>query len=119
MLSVRKKFQYLAVYDPKAFMSSTDLFQLYLLTSINKRAFGIVISPRIEGAKVLCVRLTDNGFKIIQRLLDIAEKEKVNPFEHVTSRTHGLRDMYCQFEFRVTEDPCHVVDFCSQEDVLG
>ena len=101
----------------KAYMSSTDLFQLYLVTKTNKRAFGIVISPRDEGPKALCVRLTKSGFKTMEKLFSDAEKEKVNAFEYVTSHIHGLSDLYCQFDFRVTDDPCTVV-ICVQRKRL-
>jgi len=46
---------------PKAFMSSVDLVQLYNLMLFNPDSFGIVISPRQEGIKMLCVHLTEEG----------------------------------------------------------
>jgi len=44
----------------KAFMSSLDIYQLYGMTQQNPRSFGIVLSPRGEGLKALCVHLAQD-----------------------------------------------------------
>ena len=46
----------------KPFMSCKDLYQLFGLTQENRSAFGIVLSPRDNQLKALCVKLTDVGF---------------------------------------------------------
>jgi len=49
----------------KAFMSESDIFQLYSYARTNRKSFGIVISPKEEGIKVLCVHLTRYRFENI------------------------------------------------------
>lgn len=46
-----------------AFMSSQDIVQLYYLRREDDNSFGIVLSPRREGVKALCVHLTDKSTK--------------------------------------------------------
>jgi len=44
-----------------------QICQLYLLREIYDNSFGIVISPRDEGLKLLYVHLTDRGFAKINK----------------------------------------------------
>ena len=55
----------------------------------------------------------------MEKLFSDAEKEKVNAYEYVTSHIRGLSDLYCQFDFRVTDDPCTVVDLRPEEEIVG
>jgi len=51
----------------KAFMSHLDIIQLHSLQSLDRNAFGIVLSPRMDASlKALCVRLTEDGFNAIK-----------------------------------------------------
>jgi len=60
----------------RAFMSATDIFQLYLCACQFHLSFGIVISPRVKGLKVLCVHLTEIGFTEGRRFCQEQQKQK-------------------------------------------
>jgi len=48
-------------------LSSEDILQLFHFTKQNRDMFAVVISPRLEGVKAICVRLTQNGYEEIER----------------------------------------------------
>ena len=70
-----------------------EIIQLYHYTSQNKVYFCIIISPRSSGVKMLCVKLTDEGYNEIKRLEDhvkcnVVSTMKVNPdLEHAMSHS--------------------------------
>ena len=107
---------------PKAFMSAVDLCQLYNLTFSNPDSFGIVISPREEGIKVLCVRLTEEGRNRIGVFYSEAqEKHVANVTAYVEHqiRTSFHTKFYCQISFKVTKDDCYTVDLRTKDEVVG
>ena len=59
----------------KAFISATDMSQLYGGACQYRHSFGIVLSPRAEGVKTLCVHLTDDGFEEIGRFCNEATEK--------------------------------------------
>ena len=78
----------------KAFRSSTDIIQLFGCACQNPHSFGIVIFPRGEGLKVLCVRLTSAGFEKIQGYYKEAELMGINATEateYVTLRNSRVK----------------------------
>ena len=105
----------------KAFMSSTDIMQLYSLNLIHPDLFGIVLSPRVEGIKALCVHLTAAGAKRVQEYFQETQDLKVaDPVGYVRhSISQSVEEYYVQIPFQVADESSHVVDLRSEEEVKG
>ena len=111
----------------KAFMSSEDIVQLYWLrkdelhdseSPSNGKSFGIVISPRQEGVKALCVHLTDEAFVRMKRYEEIADGDLKGYLK--TRLREGLENtFYCQIPFQISSVPCTVADVRDSEEVVG
>ena len=98
-------------------MSAVDLCQLFMHRLQNEDAFGIVLSPRKQGIKALCVHLTNQGFLKLKNYYEIA---KHNFFEYACARIKdGTDAYYCQIPFQVSADPTIVCDMRSPEEVIG
>jgi len=104
-------------------MSSIDLFQLYCLTRQNSDSFDIVISPRMEGIKLLCVHLSNEG---MQRIKEIHEEAMQAGHTEIAGyvipriqQTPTRSKFYCQIPFKVSGDRCHIVDLRFQQEVVG
>lgn len=104
----------------KAFMSAVDIHQLYVNASLNPLSFGIVISPKLEGLKVLCVRLTRDGFDELRRLrLEAESRSPRNPASYIIANIHRTtKKLYYQIPFTVTYDQCQVVDLRAADGVI-
>jgi len=104
-------------------MSPTDILQLYSLNNENPNLFGIVISPRLAGVKVLCVRLTREGKDKVREFFQKAQEEKAeDPLEYIRQRiSDSDTEFYCQIPFEIVDDPepCEVVDLRQKEQVIG
>lgn len=109
----------------KALMSSTDIYQLYGIALTNRSSFGIVISPRMEGVKALCVHLTDEGFNWIDNFVNYLNRTEKNLKDYkskvISFVDECSRDMkfYCQIPFTISYDECQLLDFWSNEKVVG
>ncbi len=104
----------------KAFMSSTDIYQFYAGECQYRHSFGIVLSPRAEGVKALCVHLTDDGFEEIGRYCNEAMVEGKDTKDHVSVRLQGsVRKYYCQIPFTTSSEPCTLLDLRSRDEVIG
>ena len=102
----------------KAYMSSTDIFQLYACACEFRQAFGIVLSPRGEGLKALCVHLTQNGFRLVARFCQEATRMKVDVMQYALSQISASHEkLYCQVPFDISSEPCHVVYLRGKEVV--
>ena len=100
-------------------MSSTDIYQLYILTLQNPLSFGIVISPRGKGLKALCVRLTRSGFNEIDHFHKEASTLGVDAREHALKRIReSANRFYCQIPFEISHDRCLVADLRESDDIL-
>jgi len=86
---------------------------------------SIVISPRIEGLKPLACRLTKVGTDTVE---DFIEEFRENypggtyeqQREYVLEAINVLhRKFYYQVPFRLSDDPCFVVDFRQKEQVIN
>jgi len=83
-----------------AFMSLEDIFQLYWLRKQDYHSFGIVLSPRRNGVKALCVHLTDNGFEMMKNY-EACAKEDFK--EYAVSRIESsMQTFYCQIPFQMS-----------------
>jgi len=108
----------------RAFLSSTDLYQLYSLQKNDKNYFAIVISPRKYGQKILCVHLTQDGLREIERHCNDAIKLAPSTDDGKWQR-HCIQShidttrvkLYCQIPFKGCEDSTHVVDLRTAEEV--
>jgi len=104
----------------KAFMSAVDIHQLYANACVNPNSFGIVISPKLEGLKALCVRLTRDGMDELKRLyLEAESRSPSSPDKYVISNIHRTtKKLYYQIPFTVTYDQSQVVDLRTADDVV-
>ena len=109
-----------------AYMSPTDILQLFSLHQQNPNSFGIVISPRGKGPKVLCVRLTREGRNEIQALFHEEGARGLNLID-AAAAVHlkiAVSDkvFYRQIPFQLShaqEDSTLVVDLRGEDEVLG
>ena len=102
----------------KAYMSSMDLCQMYFLRCENPDSFAIVLSPRKEGVKALCVHLTDDGFSRLDHYKQVAEGDFV---QYVKARIGGsTHTFYCQIPFSIST-VCNVMtaDLRDPDDVIS
>ena len=104
----------------KAYMSSTDLIQLYFNACLNPESFGIVLSPKLDGVKALCVRLTGEGFANMRKWFDEAKQSgTADENEYVSLKLHEATiKLYSQIPFVASADSCQVVDLRSKEEVV-
>ena len=103
----------------KAFMSTLDIVQLYYNERMCGHSFGIVLSPRREGAKALCVALTREGKAHIDHLREEACKSKIDPRNHIISHLRDDIKYYYQIPFITSSEPSIVVDLRSSDEVAG
>jgi len=108
--------------DHEAYMSALDLIQLFWLRKNSKGAyddtFGIVLSPRRSGVKALCVHLTDQGFQVMERYLQIAGRESFKDYASARIE-NSSQEFYCQIPFQITDVPASVVDYRTTQEVVG
>ena len=69
-----------------------------------------MISPRTEGIKALCVKLTEPGYQEIERLSMEAIRQKK---KKKTVREH----VFASIPFDISTEPCYVVDLRSYSEV--
>ena len=104
----------------KALMSTTDLLQLSAFAWHDPNSFGIVLSPRLEGVKALCVHLTRFGLEMIKAYqtepLDAHESRR----DRVSTRIFdSTLKYYCQIPFVISFESCVVIDLRNGEDVVS
>ncbi len=103
----------------KAYMSSKDIIQLYNNARMGNLSFGIVIAPKVKGLKALCVRLTNDGYEKVERILE--ESASVEPERREVFLSSAIcnssTSFYCQVPFTVSDQPCQVVDLRSTKEV--
>jgi len=108
----------------KAFMSSVDIFQLFMNARTNPRSFGIVFSPRGYGVKALCVHITKTGLSELERFYNQAlalqrERRELNVKEYVLKEIHSSDSkFYCQIPFILGPETCVVADLRRERDVV-
>ncbi len=104
----------------RAFMSSIDIYQLFLCQKFCGYSLGIVISPRGTGIKVLFVSLTRNGYEHLNELQQEAVTLGWDPRDYIISHIPGTLSVkyYYQIPFELSEEPCTVVDLRKEEKVL-
>jgi len=108
-------------------MSHFDILQLYMNQRFAGNRVGIVISPRQEGIKVLCVSLTKRGFEELEsyRYLFSSSKELRTQYpvnsglgDYMLERIQqSSSKFYAQIPFSLSAEPCTVVDFRSKEEI--
>ena len=104
----------------KAYMSSTDIFQLYVCACQYSQSFGIVISPRGAGLKALCVHLTEVGFTEVRRFCQEATARKIDVMNNAISQISASeKKFYCQIPFDVSSDPCISIDLREEKEVTS
>ena len=107
----------------KAFMSSLDIVQLYWLSLQNPSSFGIVLSPKGEGLKALCVHMTQPGIAQVAEYFREAATAQASGIAsdatlYVCSRIHDSgKKFYCQIPIGISDDSCEVVDLRSELEV--
>jgi len=110
------------------FLSAEEILQLYDHTLLNPRSYAIVLSPRNEGVKALCVRLTQDGFRMIEEYYEeglTVSSSYRDVALFVAGRINQAREhdqtapFYCQVEFRMTHDPCIVAHLRDERDEMG
>ena len=97
------------------FLSSEEIVQLYDHTLQDKQCFCVVLSPRNDGMKMLCVQLTTKGFKTIKKFQEDLERD---PSFNESTRRAFLSlcvsgsdvDFYRQIRCSFSQDPCEVCD---------
>ena len=100
----------------KAFMSPTDIYQLYICACENRQSFGIVLSPRGQGLKALCVHLTQSGFEEVAGFCQDATTLQKDVMQHVILRiSQSPNKFYCQIPFDVSSELCHIIDLRGEE----
>jgi len=103
-----------------AFMSTTDILQLYYNACLNRYSFGIVLSPRRKGVKALVVALTDFGFRIVQNLVKRADTSKEDRLKILRENIYKYPGgIYYQIPFETVPDACTVVDLRRRVEVTS
>ena len=104
-----------------AFMSSTDILQMYSNACLNRHSFGIVLSPKREGVKALCVWLTEIGFvRIREWFIEARTRNDPDERSYVVSKlSSSTIEFYCQIPFRTSAEQCLVADLRSKEEVIN
>ena len=106
----------------KPFLTNDEIIQLYHYTSQNKDCFCIIISPRSSGVKMLCVKLTDEGYDEIKRLEDhitcnAVSTMKVNP-DLKYAMSHSSVKFYYHIPCKMSDDLCIYCDLRDTAQVL-
>jgi len=100
-------------------MSPLDLCQLYCNRCVDDNSFGIVISPRQEGVKLLCVHLTDDGFRRMSVWYRQTGGNFSNFKSYVSTRlSHSFIPLYCQVPFRVAPVPTIIADLHTTKELV-
>jgi len=97
------------------FLSSEEIVQLYDHTVQDEQCFCVVLSPRNDGMKMLCVQLTTKGSKEIKKFQN---QLKGNPLFNDSTRRAFLShyvscsdvDFYRQIRCSFSKDPCEISD---------
>ena len=103
------------------FLSESDIVDLYKETCRIRNSFCIVLSPRSEGMKILCVQLTDEGFNEIKRLeeqtgscLVYCKEYTAFMLEKKLSQSDFI--FYRQISCRLLSCPCFYHDFHEKDE---
>ena len=105
------------------FLSESELLKLFDYSCPNNHCFCIVISPRNMGIKMICFRLTSNGFKEISRLKREVKAQNPsnemaqNAFLHsrmMESKTIFYRQIPCDF----IDGECFIRDYRTCANVI-
>jgi len=81
-----------------ACLSREELRQVYCIMHRAESPFALVIAPRAEGPKALCIHLTPTGCTILSKDIHVSSEVSPSP-------------LCCQIPFTVVDDmPCRVVD---------
>jgi len=103
----------------KAYMTSEELYQLYLRSKTNRNFFSIVLAPRDSGVKALCVQLTQVGFNEIEQYCKEAKAKHQGIKEYVIHHINlSAAKFYYQIPFSVSYELCQVVDLRNGDDVI-
>jgi len=103
----------------KACMSSEELYQLYLRSKTSRNFFTIVLAPRDDGVKALCVQLTEAGFNEIEQYCKEAKAKHQGIKEYVIHHIdQSTVKFYYQIPFIVSYELCQVVDLRNGDDVI-
>lgn len=100
-----------------------NIVQLYWLSLQNPSSFGIVLSPKGEGLKALCVHLTQPGIAQVAEYFREAATAQASGIAsdatlYVCSRIHDSgKKFYCQIPIGISDDSCEVVDLRSELEV--
>ena len=99
--------------DP--FLTSKEIAQLFQYTCSNDKCFAIVISPRNNGLKALCAKLTDEGFGKLKEFEEIFNSSSTadESFKLLYLKKHiettGF-NYYRQIPCRLMAEPCFFYD---------
>ena len=100
-------------------MSEIDIHQMYLGENMCGYSFGMVISPRREGIKVLCFRLTEEGKAHLNYLREEAVKRREpNVRRYMIDNLAPDIKYYYQVPFEVSSEPYTVADTRSEDEVI-
>ena len=100
------------------FLTEKEIYKLYLRTkaATNKQMFAIVLSPRNEGLKAICLRLTKTGFNSIDKAVKRAQKQRKDPEKEVLECMPSFPPgLLCQIPFTVACITCDVLDLRGDE----
>ena len=107
----------------QAYMSHVDIFQMFYCIEVQGMSFCMVISPRIQGLKVLGVRLTENGTNEIRGYMEqcMQNMSELRTLEAVAAIVQEKIDasptkFFYQVPFHVAADPCIVADFRNKRE---
>ena len=107
----------------RPYMSHLDIYQMYRCEESGPAfSFGMVISPRIEGLKVLAVRLTKAGREEIQRYVKEFQEKKPSGTEAVFVQERiniSPTKFYYQVPFTLSQDSSFVADYRNKQDSLN
>jgi len=106
----------------KAFMSPLDIFQMYQNQLMQDCLFGKVLSPRQQGVKALCVRISREGFEELEGLRMGYRGDSRQQFpsirEYMVSQFQKSNTkFYYQIPFTLSPEPCTLVDFRRSEEI--
>ncbi len=98
------------------FLNEDELLKLYEYTRKNKHFFAIVLSPKRNGLKALCLHLTRDGFNKIEKYKSTAIDKELDPKRFIADKMLlSKHTFYCQIPFIVTETKSTVFDYRGDE----
>ena len=107
----------------EVFLEPREIIQLYKYSRPKNNCFCIVLSPRSDGIKIICLRLTNKGFNHIQSYKQ--ESERKYPSDEASQMAYLLVHVtesdfvfYRQIPCETVQDCCYYCDYRNhQKDI--